>query len=158
MQAVGHGSDQDAAHIALLVEKKLDARADQESDFVRSVEEIQDIVEDQLMDSDFHDVAKSYILYRAKRAEERNRNIFKRRLNLKPYEYPELLQYVDAVRHSYWIHTEFNFTSDVQDFNVNVSPIEKNAIKNTMLAIAQIEVAVKTFRGDVYKKMPKPEI
>jgi ribonucleoside-diphosphate reductase beta chain len=27
-----------------------------------------------------------------------------------------------------------------------------------MLAIAQIEVAVKTFWGDIYKKMPKPEI
>lgn len=64
---------------------------------------------------------------------------------MKPYEYPELLQYVDAVRHSYWIHTEFNFTSDIQNFNVDINEVEKNAIKNTMLAIAQIEVAVKSF-------------
>ena len=27
-----------------------------------------------------------------------------------------------------------------------------------MLAISQIEVAVKTFWGDIYKRMPKPEI
>ena len=77
---------------------------------------------------------------------------------MKPYEYPELYEYVSAIRHSYWIHTEFNFTSDIQDFKVNVNDKERSAIKNSMLAIAQIEVAVKTFWGDIYKKMPKPEI
>ncbi len=85
-------------------------------------------------------------------------SIFTKRENLKPYEYPELVEYVDAVRHSYWVHTEFKFTSDVQDFHVGVTDIERSAIKNTMLAIAQIEVAVKSFWGDVYKHMPKPEI
>jgi len=39
-----------------------------------------------------------------------------------------------------------------------LNDVEQNAIKNTMLAISQIEVAVKTFWGDIYKKMPKPEI
>lgn len=84
--------------------------------------------------------------------------IFDKRENLKPYEYPELIEFVDAVRHSYWVHTEFNFTGDIQHFHVDVSESERNAIKNTMLAIAQIEVAVKSFWGDIYKKMPKPEI
>lgn len=85
------------------------------------------------------------------------RSIFKQRDHLKPYEYPELYQYVDAVRHSYWIHTEFNFTSDVQDYRT-IPEVERNAVKNAMLAIAQIEVQVKRFWGDIYKKMPKPEI
>lgn len=85
-------------------------------------------------------------------------DIFQKRENLKPYEYPDLLEYKDAIRHSYWLHTEFKFTSDVQDYHVNVTDIERSAFKNAMLAIAQIEVAVKSFWGDVYKKMPKPEI
>ncbi|MGB2128740.1 MAG: ribonucleotide-diphosphate reductase subunit beta, partial [Flavicella sp.] len=34
----------------------------------------------------------------------------------------------------------------------------KSAIKNTMLAISQIEVAVKSFWGDIYHRLPKPEI
>jgi ribonucleoside-diphosphate reductase beta chain len=110
------------------------------------------------MASDFHAVAKNYILYRQERAKSRQRDIFKKRINLKPNEYPELLEYVDAVRHSYWIHTEFNFTSDIQDFKVNITDVERSAIKNSMLAIAQIEVSVKTFWADIYKKMPKPEI
>jgi ribonucleoside-diphosphate reductase beta chain len=85
------------------------------------------------------------------------RNIFQPRKHLKPYEYPELYEYVDAIRHSYWLHTEFNFTSDVADYKA-LSDKEQTAIKNAMLAIAQIEVQVKTFWGDIYKKMPKPEI
>lgn len=125
---------------------------------VPSVEDVQNYVEKELMEEDFFDVAKAYILYRQQRAEQRKRDIFSKRTNLKPYEYPELYEYVNAVRHSYWIHTEFNFTSDIQDFKVNVNEVERSAIKNAMLAIAQIEVAVKTFWGDIYKKMPKPEI
>ena len=123
-----------------------------------AVEEIQDLVEQALMEKDYFDTAKSYIIYRNERKKLRERDIFAKRQNLKPYEYPELYEYTDAVRHSYWVHTEFNYSSDVQDFHVNVNESERNAIKNAMLAIGQIEVAVKTFWGDIYKKMPKPEI
>lgn len=122
------------------------------------IEDIQDLVEEALMTSGFPSVAKAYILYREERAKLRKRDIFQKRTNLKPYEYPELYEYVSAIRHSYWLHTEFNYVKDIQDFKVDVSDIERNAIKNSMLAIAQIEVAVKTFWGDIYKKMPKPEI
>ncbi len=123
-----------------------------------AVEEVQDLVEQSLMELGYFDTAKAYILYRSARKKLRERDIFKKRTNLKPYEYPELHEYVSSIRHSYWIHTEFNYTSDVNDFHVNVSPTERQALRNAMLAIAQIEVAVKTFWGDIYKKMPKPEI
>ncbi|UFX82943.1 ribonucleotide-diphosphate reductase subunit beta [Candidatus Absconditicoccus praedator] len=123
-----------------------------------TVETIQDHVEKNLIKYNKYEVAKAYILYREKRANMRKRDIFKKRTNLKPYEYPELYEYVDAIRHSYWVHTEFNYTSDVQDFHTNVTDSEKAAIKKSMLAIAQVEVAVKAFWGDVYKKLPKPEI
>lgn len=88
---------------------------------------------------------------------EQKRDIFKPRKNLKPYEYPELEKYKEAIQHSYWLHTEYNYTSDIQDYKVNVMPHERNAIKNTMLAIAQIEVDVKTFWGKLYDRLPKPE-
>ena len=79
-------------------------------------------------------------------------------MNLKRYEYPELYEYVSAIRHSYWIHSEFNFTSDIQDFKAKLSDRERSVIKNTMLAISQIEVSVKSFWGDIYHKIPKPEV
>ena len=93
-----------------------------------------------------------------KNNDEENRDIFTERKNLKPYEYPELLDYTDSIRNSYWIHTEFNFSGDVQNFKVDTTQVEKSIIKKTMLAIAQIEVEVKTFWADAYTHMPKPEI
>jgi ribonucleoside-diphosphate reductase beta chain len=158
MLSVENGTKNDAIAISNSVNETLLERKQNEPDYIPTVEQVQDIVEYKLMDSPFQDVAKAYILYRNEQARIRKRNVFEKRLNLKPYDYPALTEYVDAIRHSYWIHTEFNYTSDIQDFKAYLSETEKSAIKNTMLAISQIEVAVKTFWGDIYKKMPKPEI
>ena len=158
MTALEHGSLEDAERISQSVLDVLLKQKEKEPKYVPTVEEIQDAVEDSLMQNSFFDVAKAYILYRDEQARKRKTNIFEKRINLKPYEYPDLYEYVPAIRHSYWIHTEFNFTSDIQDFKAGLSDVERSAIKNTMLAISQIEVAVKSFWGDIYHKMPKPEI
>ncbi len=49
------------------------------------------------------------------------------------------------------------FTADIQDFKSNLSEKEKEVVKRSLLSIAQVEVAVKTFWGDLYKYLPKPE-
>ena len=64
-----------------------------------------------------------------------NKNIFKPRTNILPYEYPQLLAYKDAIRHSYWIDTEFNFTEDIQDYKVNIKPAEKRHLQREKLDI-----------------------
>ncbi len=158
MISVDNGTRQNAEMITKIVYGVLLERKLYEPDYIPTVEEVQDIIEDKLMESPFRDVAKAYILYREEQARNRKTNIFEKRINLKPYEYPQLYEYVNAIRHSYWIHTEFNFTSDIQDFKTGLTSVERSAIKNTMLAISQIEVAVKTFWADIYKRMPKPEI
>jgi ribonucleoside-diphosphate reductase beta chain len=158
MTAVDHGTLGDAERISKNVNTALLERKALDTNYLPTVEEVQDFVETKLMEAGFFDVAKSYILYRNEQTLKRKSNIFEKRINLKPYEYPQLYEYVPAIRHSYWIHTEFNFTSDIQDFKTGLSEIEQSAIKNTMLAISQIEVAVKGFWGDIYHKMPKPEI
>lgn len=122
------------------------------------VEDIQDIVEEELMFFRYTKTAKAYILYREKQAEGRKRDIFKPRTNLKPYEYPELEKYKEAIQFSYWLHTEMNYTSDIQDYKTNIKPHERTAIKNSMLAISQVEVDVKTFWGRLYDRLPKPEL
>ena len=123
-----------------------------------TVECIQDVVEDVLLDSDYKQTARAYIIYRERQKQKRERDIFSKRVEMKPFEYPELYQYVEAIRHSYWVHTEFNYTSDIQDYFNNALPHEKSAVTRAMLAIAQVEVAVKTFWGDIYHRMPKYEI
>lgn len=90
--------------------------------------------------------------------ENEGKSIFKKRVELKPYEYPQLLQYRDAIRHSYWLHTEFTLTGDIQDWFTKTSYVERSILKRTMLAISQVEVAVKTFWSRIYDRMPKPEI
>lgn len=167
----GEGNRKDATEVAELAHQKVVAMCVQAGtaesgsaiankciDGNPAVEEIQDLVEQALMEKDYFVTAKAYIIFRNARKKLRERDIFASRMNLKPYEYPELYEYVDAVRHSYWVHTEFNYTGDVQNFHVDVNDVERNAIKNTMLAIGQIEVAVKNFWGDIGKKMPKAEI
>lgn len=162
--ATNAGGKNEAERVANLVLQKVATACETGTDAkvcfegVPTVEGVQDIVELSLMELGYLETAKAYILYRAERAKERERRLFKKRTYLKPYEYPELIEYVKAIRHSYWLHTEFNYTGDIQDFKVNVSDAERGALKNAMLAIAQIEVAVKTFWGDIYKRMPKPEI
>ncbi|MAZ56161.1 MAG: ribonucleotide reductase [Flavobacteriales bacterium] len=158
MISVKNGDVKDAEAIATKVNNELKQRKKESPTYIPNVEEIQDLVENSLMQSEFLDAAKAYILYRNMQSEKRSRNMFEKRINLKPYEYPELYEYVPAIRHSYWIHSEFNFTSDIQDFKTRLSDKERTAIKNTMLAISQIEVAVKSFWGDIYHKIPKPEI
>ena len=84
-------------------------------------------------------------------------NIFLKRTNYKPFEYPEVLEFTESINKSFWVHSEVDFTADVQDFHAHLSENEKQVIKKSLLAIAQIEVAVKSFWGDLYHHLPKPE-
>lgn len=118
------------------------------------VDQIHTLVEHSLMDAKMYDVAREYITYR----DAHKPDIFRKRTNIKPYDYPQLMGYVDAINHSYWLHTEFNFTPDVQDIKVNFDEKERTAAIRSMLAISQIESTVKKFWGRIDDKLPKPEI
>src|SRR5262245_57725671 len=72
MKAVKKGTKEDAQKISSHVEKLL-AKIYSEKN-PPTVENVQDVVEEALMFSNFHTVAKAYILYRAKRMEERQRD------------------------------------------------------------------------------------
>ena len=133
MTAVEHGNLGDAERISENVSASLLERKRIDETYVPTVESVQDFVETKLMEGGFFDVAKAYIIYRNEQTLKRKSNIFEKRINLKPYEYPQLYEYVPAIRHSYWIHTEFNFTSDIQDFKTRLTEAEQSAIKNLSL-------------------------
>lgn len=84
-------------------------------------------------------------------------SIFDRRVNYKPFEYPGVLKFTEAINKSFWVHSEVDFTADTQDFHSHLSVAERTAVKHSLLAIAQIEVAVKSFWGNLYNHFPKPE-
>ena len=135
--------------VATLVELELN----EENITETTVDDIHKLVEDILMDMD-KDVAREYITYRKSHMPD----IFRSRKQYRPFEYPDLHKYVDAIRQSYWTHDEFDFTSDVQDFHVNLTGAEKEAVRRTMLAISHIEVTVKMFWTKLSDRLPKPEI
>ena len=124
------------------------------SDVIVDVDTVHRTVENVMMDKGLHDLAREYILFRYNNKPD----IFRKRTSLKPYEYPQLVEYTDAIRHSYWVHTEFNYSSDIQDMKVKMEPQEVEIVKKAMLAISQIEVAVKTFWAKIGDRFPKPEV
>jgi len=85
------------------------------------------------------------------------RNIFEKRVTFKPFEYPEVTEYKNAISHSYWLVSEWNFIGDIQDFNVKLNDVEKSILKNAMLAISQIEISVKKFWTKLGERFPKAE-
>ena len=71
--ATSEGTENDAQNVANKVFNKLNhlGLEYKEKDFIPTVEMVQDFVEAELMDLGYHATAKSYILYRSKRAELR---------------------------------------------------------------------------------------
>lgn len=84
-------------------------------------------------------------------------SIFTKRNAFKPFEYPEASQYKEKISDSYWTVKHWTFMSDMDDFKVRLTTLEQSAVKNALLAISQIEVAVKKFWGRLGDHLPKPE-
>jgi ribonucleoside-diphosphate reductase beta chain len=85
------------------------------------------------------------------------RNIFSKRASYKPFEYPDIIDFRKAIHQSFWTADEINFLADKHDYYVNLTPVQRSVIKNTLLAISQIEVKVKDFWGDIGDRFPKAE-
>lgn len=83
--------------------------------------------------------------------------LFQKRASFKPFDYPDIIKFKEAIQHSYWLVTEWSFLSDVQDYHTKLNPVEQGAAKRAMLAISQIEVAVKKFWVKLGDRFPKAE-
>ena len=83
--------------------------------------------------------------------------IFDKRVAFKPFEYPEVIKYRNAIKQSRWDVEEFTFISDKHEFKHQLTDNEREVIKRTLLAISQIEVSVKTFWTKLGDHLPKPE-
>ena len=84
-------------------------------------------------------------------------NIFEKRIAYKPFEYPFVQEFIDRINKTFWVHSEVDFSADMQDFNTKLTETEKEIILRSALAIAQVEVTVKEFWGKLYENLPKPE-
>tara|TARA_R100000231_G_scaffold502_1_gene907 strand:- start:1014 stop:1916 length:903 start_codon:yes stop_codon:yes gene_type:complete len=62
------------------------------------------------------------------------------------------------MHNGFWTDKEFSFTSDVQDFAVELNDTEREMIIRTLSAIGQIEVAVKKFWSKLGDNLPHPSL
>lgn len=84
--------------------------------------------------------------------------IFEEQISRKPDNYPWTEEFITAMHSGFWTDKEFNFQSDIQDFKVNLNDTERDMVSRSLSAIAQIEVAVKTFWAKVGENLPHPSI
>ena len=84
--------------------------------------------------------------------------IFEEQVSRKPDHYPWAQEFIEAMHNGFWTDKEFSFSSDIQDFNVNLSGDEKEMIVRTLSAIGQIEVAVKKFWSKLGDNLPHPSL
>ena len=72
----------------------------------------------------------------------RSRNILEPKKDYKPFHYPELDEFTKTLRRDYWDESEVDFTSDKQDFFVNLDDKERYIIGTILKTFAQTEVHV----------------
>jgi ribonucleoside-diphosphate reductase beta chain len=84
--------------------------------------------------------------------------IFEEQISRKPDHYPWTEEFITAMHNGAWTDKEFNFQADIQDFKVNLNDTERDMVSRSLSAIAQIEVAVKTFWAKVGENLPHPSI
>ena len=73
-------------------------------------------------------------------------NLFKERIEYKPFEYPEYYNegWLPQAQ-AFWLHTEIPMQSDVKDWKENLTAAEKNLVGNILLGFAQTECAVSDY-------------
>mgnify|MGYP003639546466 FL=1 len=84
--------------------------------------------------------------------------IFDEQVSRKPNQYPWTEDFMTVMHNGFWTDKEFNFSSDIHDFKVNLSDTDKEIIIRALSAIGQIEIAVKTFWAKLGDNLPHPSI
>ena len=118
-----------------------------------TVDQIHKIVENLLMRNGYLDTAREYITYRFSHMPD----LFRKRNSYRPYEYPQFIEYIDAIHQSFWTHKSFNLDSSVQDIKVNMPKHHSQSVIRSILSIASVEAKVKSFWSKLGDRLPKAE-
>lgn len=84
--------------------------------------------------------------------------IFEEQISRKPDHYPWAEAFIEAIHNGFWTDKLFKFSSDVQDFKVNLSEQDHTIITRSLSAIGQVEVAVKKFWAKLGDNLPHPSL
>lgn len=76
-----------------------------------------------------------------------------------PFEYEQAYKYWELQQQSHWLHTEIAMASDINDWKLNLTEIERNVIGNILKSFTQSEVFIQEYWSQMVSKyFKKPEI
>ncbi len=84
--------------------------------------------------------------------------IFDEQISRKPDNYPWTQDFIEAMHNGFWTHREFSFSSDTQDFRVNLTEQQKQIIIRALSTIGQLEISVKKFWAKLGDNLPHPSL
>lgn len=84
--------------------------------------------------------------------------IFEEQISRKPDHYPWTQDYIAAMHNGFWTDKEFTFSSDVQDFKINLNDQERDIIVRALSTIGQLEISVKKFWAKIGDNLPHPSV
>jgi len=84
--------------------------------------------------------------------------IFDEQISRKPDHYSWTQDFIEAMHNGFWTHREFTFSSDVQDFRVNLTEQQKQIIIRALSTIGQLEISVKKFWAKLGDNLPHPSL
>jgi len=84
--------------------------------------------------------------------------IFDEQISRKPDNYPWTQDFIEAMHNGFWTHREFSFSSDTQDFRVNLTEQQKQIIVRALSTIGQLEISVKKFWAKLGDNLPHPSL
>ncbi len=77
----------------------------------------------------------------------------------KPFEYEQAYRYWELQQQSHWLHSEIAMGSDVNDWKMNLTEVEKNVVGNILKGFIQAELKIEEYWSNkVCKLFPKAEI
>jgi ribonucleoside-diphosphate reductase beta chain len=81
------------------------------------------------------------------------------RITYSPFEYEQAYKYWELQQQSHWLHTEVSMASDINDWKINLTSMEKNVIGNILKGFTQSEVFIQEYWGSLVSSwFKKPEI
>jgi ribonucleoside-diphosphate reductase beta chain len=76
----------------------------------------------------------------------------------RPFEYPKAYDYYRSAQHVHWTKDEIKLAEDIQNWNYDLTPGERNVVGGILKGFTQMEVTVGDYWRNVAMWFPKPEI
>src|ERR1700727_3153292 len=69
-----------------------------------------------------------------------------------PFEYPQAYKYWELQQQSHWLHNEISMASDINDWKMILTDVEKNVIGHILKGFTQSEIFIQEYWSQMVAK------